>query len=136
MPHHRLKLTTSLAAEAGKFPLKELFKAGRAGVYADHGFASSQAAALPTLWFEAGASPARAAAVLGRQRCAGGTPGAVLRSLKAAPVTLSLSFGLDSVWPTQLATVPPPRSLLQATCTARTTTATPSCRSPALHPLS
>lgn len=46
-----LKVVT---AEAGKFPLKELFKAGRAGVYADHGFASSQAAALPTLWFEAG----------------------------------------------------------------------------------
>ncbi len=50
-----------LAAEAGKFPLKELFKAGKAGVYADHGFASSQAAALPVLWFEAGAPSPRPA---------------------------------------------------------------------------
>lgn len=43
-----------VTAEAGKFPLKDLYKAGSAGVYADHGFGSSQAASLPALWFEAG----------------------------------------------------------------------------------
>ncbi|PSC77069.1 Glycosyltransferase LARGE2 isoform B [Micractinium conductrix] len=41
-------------AEAGKFPLKQLYAEGRATVYSDHGFASSQSAALPELWFEAG----------------------------------------------------------------------------------
>ncbi|KAL4458882.1 hypothetical protein ABPG75_013747 [Micractinium tetrahymenae] len=50
----RFRYSVSLYAVAGKFPLKALFKEGKAGVYADHGFASSQAAALPVLWFEAG----------------------------------------------------------------------------------
>lgn len=114
-----------LAAEAGKFPLKELFKAGKAGVYADHGFASSQAAALPVLWFEAGA-PSPRPAVPATQCWVGRTPG---YEPKALP---------PSMCPALFTFPPSPASVCtpQVTCTARTTTATPSCRSPALRPLS
>ncbi len=42
-------------AEAGKFPLMDLFRAGRAQVLQDRGFAGSQDAAMPDVWFEAGA---------------------------------------------------------------------------------
>ncbi len=41
-------------AEAGKFPLRDAYLAGRAQALQDRGFASSQEAAVPELWFEAG----------------------------------------------------------------------------------
>lgn len=41
-------------ADAGKFPLRDAYLQGRAQALQDRGFASSQEAALPELWFEAG----------------------------------------------------------------------------------
>ncbi|PRW59697.1 Glycosyltransferase LARGE2 [Chlorella sorokiniana] len=43
-----------VTAEAGKFPLRDAYLEGRASVLQDRGFASSQEAAVPELWFEAG----------------------------------------------------------------------------------
>lgn len=43
-------------AEAGKFPLRDAYLAGRAQPLQDRGFTGSQEAALPDLWFEAGAA--------------------------------------------------------------------------------
>jgi hypothetical protein len=42
-------------SEAGKFPLRQKFLDAKARLYSDHGFSTSQDAALPVLWFEAGA---------------------------------------------------------------------------------
>lgn len=50
------------AAEAGKFPLLQLYQEGHARVLRDRGFASSQDAVLPDVWFEAGARDGRSAA--------------------------------------------------------------------------
>ncbi|KAI3436166.1 hypothetical protein D9Q98_002223 [Chlorella vulgaris] len=43
-----------VTAEAGKFPLRQKFLDAKARLYSDHGFSTSQDAALPVLWFEAG----------------------------------------------------------------------------------
>lgn len=50
---YRFPAITPLA-DAGKFPLRDAYLEGRAQALQDRGFASSQDAALPELWFEAG----------------------------------------------------------------------------------
>ncbi|EFN53347.1 expressed protein [Chlorella variabilis] len=45
---------TIVTADAGKFPLRKKFVDGKVRVFSDRGFSSSQDAALPLLWFEAG----------------------------------------------------------------------------------
>lgn len=46
--------SATLPAEAGKFPLMQMFAQGAAQPLQDRGFGGSQAAAVPELWFEAG----------------------------------------------------------------------------------
>lgn len=126
-----LPRTMPLGAEAGKFPLKALYQEGKAGVYADHGFASSQAAALPALWFEAGAPSACAGAVLGKVGCAGLIArvwGRLPGHVPPPPATCSFAMQSACPWPHLV--------LPQVTCTAMTTMATLSCRSLVLRPLS